>query len=35
VLCGLKVLLEGEHSVRLVADKAELIQQAMADGGRA
>jgi uncharacterized protein YndB with AHSA1/START domain len=34
VLCDLKVLLEGERSVRLVADKAELIEQAMADGGR-
>jgi uncharacterized protein YndB with AHSA1/START domain len=35
VLCGLKVLLEGERSVRLVADKAELIEQTMAKGARA
>jgi uncharacterized protein YndB with AHSA1/START domain len=34
VLCGLKVFLEGERGVRLVADKAELIERAMADGAR-
>jgi uncharacterized protein YndB with AHSA1/START domain len=33
VLCGLKVLLEGERGVRLVADKAELIERAMAEEG--
>lgn len=34
VLCGLKVLLEGDRAVRLVADKAELIERAMAEEGR-
>lgn len=35
VLCGLKVLLEGDGAVRLVADKARLIEEAQAAAARA